>query len=137
VAWGPNRYLGKVKLYSTTTQTQTSARRVSRCRAFLILEPDGPPRSHVTRTSLVDEHRADGCRIDQARRSCRTEGSSGVTALPWLLLMSNYPLFAADIKDLTELKRQNVINAELRAEIVALKARCISIESRLTAAGIA
>lgn len=59
-----------------------------------------------------------------------TEAGPGVTASPWFLLMSNFPIAAADVKDATENKRQNVINAELRAEIATIK-------GRLTAAGIA
>lgn len=65
-----------------------------------------------------------------------TEAGPGVTASPWLVLMSNFPFSAADVKDATEGKRQNTINAELRAEIAALKTRCQNIENRLAAASI-
>ncbi len=59
-----------------------------------------------------------------------TEAGPGVTASPWSLLMSNFPFLASDVKDVTENKRQNVINSELRTEIA-------NIKRRLTAAGIA
>lgn len=58
-----------------------------------------------------------------------TEASSGVTASPWQVLMSNFPFLASDVKDVTEGKRQNTINAELRAEIVAMKARLDALEA--------
>lgn len=58
-----------------------------------------------------------------------TEAGPGVAASPWQVLMSNFPFLASDVKDVAEGKRQDVINAELRAEITALKTRVLDLET--------
>lgn len=58
-----------------------------------------------------------------------TEPGPGVTGSPWQVLMANYPFGSTHVKDATEGKRLNVIIAELRAEITALKNRVTALEA--------